>query len=251
MLASLLPAIYPLLKDSFHLDFAEIGLITLTYQLTASLLQPLVGLHTDRRPWPFSLPIGMGFTLIGLFFLAMARSFTTILIAAAFVGTGSSVFHPESSRVARMASGGQHGLAQSLFQLGGNAGLAVGPLLAAIIVLPKGQSNVAWFSLAALLAMILLTRVSYWTKQQMSTWRSTGQFHKEQYAPVSGKRVVVSVLHFVSPVVFQVFLSCKHHQLLHVLSDEHVPCVCPPRPDLSLHISRRGCGRNNCWRADR
>ncbi len=123
MISSLLPAIYPLLKDSYHLDFAEVGLITLTYQCTASLLQPLVGLQTDRRPMPYSLPAGMGFTLIGLIMLAMAHTFSTILVDAALVGTGASVFHPESSRVARMASGGQHGFAQSLFQLGGNAGL--------------------------------------------------------------------------------------------------------------------------------
>ena len=168
MISSLLPAIYPLLKDAYRLDFAQVGLITLTYQCTASLLQPLVGLHTDRRPIPYSLPAGMGFTLLGLIMLAMAHSFATILFAAALVGTGASVFHPESSRVTRMASGGQHGLAQSLFQLGGNAGLAIGPLLAAVIVLPRGQSAVAWFSLAILLAILLLTWVSRWTKAHIS-----------------------------------------------------------------------------------
>jgi len=193
MISSLIPAIYPLLKESYHLDFAEVGLITLTYQLTASLLQPLVGLHTDRRPMPYSLPAGMGFTLIGLFLLAMARSFTTILFAAALVGTGASFCHPESSRVARMASGGQHGLAQSLFQVGGNTGLALGPLLAAVIVLPRGQSSVAWFSLAALLAMVLLTWVSGWTKRHMLHLQASRKIHKEQQAPVSGKKVVVSI----------------------------------------------------------
>jgi len=194
MISSLLPAIYPLLKDAYHLDFAEVGLITLTYQCTASLLQPLVGLHTDRRPMPYSLPAGMVFTLLGLIILALAHSFSTILFAAALVGTGASVFHPESSRVARMASGGQHGLAQSLFQLGGNAGLAIGPLLAALIVLPRGQSAVAWFSLAVLLAIVLLTWVSRWTKRHMLSLRSSPAAHKEQHAPVSGKRVVTSII---------------------------------------------------------
>lgn len=193
MISSLLPAIYPLLKESYHLDFAEVGLITLTYQCTASLLQPLIGLHTDRRPMPYSLPAGMGFTLIGLILLSVAHSFATILFAAALVGTGASVFHPESSRVARMASGGQHGLAQSLFQLGGNAGLALGPLLAAIIVLPKGQKNVAWFSLAILLAILLLSWVSRWTQRHMSNLRASLKRHGELPQAVSGKRVVLAI----------------------------------------------------------
>jgi FSR family fosmidomycin resistance protein-like MFS transporter len=162
MMQSLLPAIYPMLKSSFALDFGQIGLITLTYQMTASLLQPLVGLYTDRRPQPYSLAIGMGFTLLGLVLLASAANFHSLLLAAALVGMGSSVFHPESSRVARMASGGRHGFAQSIFQVGGNAGAALGPLMAALIVLPRGQSSVAWFSLAALLAMAVAWRVGRW-----------------------------------------------------------------------------------------
>jgi MFS transporter, FSR family, fosmidomycin resistance protein len=161
---SLLPAIYPLLKASFHLDFGQIGLIAFTLQCTASLLQPLVGLYTDHRPKPYSLAFGMGFTLIGLLILAMAPSFGTVLVAAGLVGIGSAVFHPESSRIARMASGGQHGMAQSLFQLGGNAGSALGPLLAAI-VLPRGQSSIAWFSLVALLGIIMLTDIGSWAKR--------------------------------------------------------------------------------------
>ena len=165
MVQSLIPAIYPILKSSFHLDFGQIGLITLTYQLTASLLQPLVGSYTDRRPHPYSLPVGMTFTLIGLIFLALAPSFGMLLLSAALVGMGSSVFHPESSRVARMASGGQHGLAQSVFQVGGNTGSAVGPLLAAFIVLPTGQRSIAWFSLAALVGILVLTRVGAWYKR--------------------------------------------------------------------------------------
>ncbi|WP_345782613.1 MFS transporter, partial [Dokdonella sp.] len=150
MIQSLLPAIYPLLKESFALDFGQIGLITLTFQLTASMLQPLVGIYTDKRPMPYSLAIGMGCTLAGLLLLSRAPTFPILLLAAALVGSGSSVFHPESSRVARMASGGQHGLAQSLFQVGGNVGSAIGPLLAAFVVMPRGRTSVAWFALAAL-----------------------------------------------------------------------------------------------------
>jgi FSR family fosmidomycin resistance protein-like MFS transporter len=165
MMQSMLPAIYPMLKAGFDLSFGQVGLITLVYQVTASLLQPLVGLYTDRRPKPFSLAIGMGFTLVGLVLLSIAPSFLTVLLAAALVGTGSSVFHPESSRVARMASGGRHGLAQSLFQVGGNAGSAIGPLLAAFIILPRGQSSIAWFSLAALLGMVVLANIGLWYKR--------------------------------------------------------------------------------------
>src|SRR5262249_33343638 len=150
MMQSLLPAIYPILKSAYALDFGQIGLITLTNQLTASLLQPIVGSYTDRRPKPYSLAIGMGFTLSRLVLLSMATHFICILIAAGLVGIGSSVFHPESSRIARLASGGRHGFAQSLFQVGGNAGSSLGPLLAAFIVLPRGQRSIAWFSLAAL-----------------------------------------------------------------------------------------------------
>jgi MFS transporter, FSR family, fosmidomycin resistance protein len=162
MIQSLILAIYPLLKGSFNLSFTQIGLITLTYQLTASLLQPLIGLYTDRRPSPYSLPMGMGFTLTGLLLLSVAPNLTVVLLAAALVGTGSSVFHPESSRVARMASGGRHGLAQSLFQVGGNLGSSLGPLLAAVVVMPRGQGSIAWFSMAALIAMLVLLQVSKW-----------------------------------------------------------------------------------------
>ncbi len=162
---SVIPAVYPILKTSYHLDFGQIGLITLTVQLTASLLQPLIGMFTDRRPTPFSLPIGMAFTLVGLVLLSSAPSFSAILVAVGMVGIGSSVFHPESSRVARMASGGQHGLAQSLFQVGGNFGTSMGPLLAAFVVLPEGQRSIAWFSAAALIAIVVLTRVGFWYKR--------------------------------------------------------------------------------------
>ncbi|CAM3564441.1 Fosmidomycin resistance protein [Bordetella sputigena] len=162
MIQSILLAIYPMLKDSFALSFSQIGFITLTYQIAASLLQPCVGLYTDKRPLPYSLPVGMGFTLVGLLLLSVAPSYPYILLAAILVGTGSSVFHPESSRVARMASGGRHGLAQSLFQVGGNVGSAMGPLLAALLIIPHGQGSVAWFSLAALFGMLVLVGVGRW-----------------------------------------------------------------------------------------
>ena len=194
MLSSLLPAIYPLLKDSYSLSFAQVGLITLTYQTTASLLQPLVGYYTDKNPRPYSLPVGMSATLIGLILLAGARSFSSLLVAAALVGTGSSVFHPESSRIARMASGGQHGLAQSLFQVGGNFGLSLGPLLAAFIVLPRGQSSIAWVSLLALTAIVLLTGVSNWAKKHRASWKKFSAKHHIDTPPnLSAARIVASI----------------------------------------------------------
>ena len=165
MMQSLVPAIYPIIKDAYHLDFGQIGLITFTFQLTASLFQPLVGAYTDRSPQPYSLVAGMGMTLLGLIVLANAGSYGMLLLAAGLVGTGSSIFHPESTRMARLASGGRHGFAQSLFQVGGQTGSAVGPLLAAFIVVPHGQRSVAWFSIAALLAMIVLFHVGHWYRR--------------------------------------------------------------------------------------
>jgi FSR family fosmidomycin resistance protein-like MFS transporter len=167
MMQSLIPAIYPMLKTSYHLDFAQVGLITLAFQLSASLLQPMVGMYTDRRPLPYSLSIGMGSSLVGMLLLASATSYAGLIVAASMVGVGSSVFHPESSRVARMASGGRHGLAQSLFQVGGNIGQAIGPLLAAVVVLSRGQSSVAWFALPALLGMVVLSRIGIWYRDHL------------------------------------------------------------------------------------
>jgi MFS transporter, FSR family, fosmidomycin resistance protein len=161
-LQSLIPSIYPMLRENFSLSYSQIGLITLAFQLTASLLQPVVGLYTDHRPQPYSLTIGMGLSLAGLILLAYAPNYYVILIAAMLVGTGSSVFHPESSRVARMASGGRTGLAQSVFQVGGNLGTSIGPLLAAFIVLPFGQHAIAGFSVIALLGMFILWNVGNW-----------------------------------------------------------------------------------------
>ena len=164
MASSLLPAIYPMLKSSFDLSFAQIGAITLIYQGIASVLQPLVGLYTDRRPQPYSLPFGMGCTLVGLAILAYATNFPVLLAGAALLGIGSGIFHPESSRMARLASGGAHGFAQSLFQVGGNFGNSTAPLLAAFVILPRGQGSIAWFAVAALLGIVLLTIVGRWFK---------------------------------------------------------------------------------------
>ncbi|WP_256012643.1 MFS transporter [Desertivirga xinjiangensis] len=165
---SLIPAIYPIVKADYNLSFSQIGLITLSFQLAASLLQPVVGLYTDKKPQPFSLAIGMAFTLCGLIVLSLSNSFHVILMAVALVGVGSSIFHPEASRMAYMASGGKRGLAQSVFQLGGNAGSSIGPLLAAWIIVPHGQFSVIWFSLIALLAIVILSNVGRWYKGRLS-----------------------------------------------------------------------------------
>lgn len=189
LIQSLLPAIYPILKDSYGLTFGQIGDITLAFQLTASLLQPLVGLYTDRRPVPFSLPVGMGCTLAGLLLLSVAGSFGWLLVAAGLVGLGSSVFHPESARVARAASGGRYGLAQSVFQVGGNAGAALGPLAAAFVVLRFGQGSIAWFSGVALLAMAVLWGVSRWYAARGATRKATAVHH----TGLSRNRIALSI----------------------------------------------------------
>lgn len=200
MIQSLILAIYPILRGEFSLSFAQIGLITLTYQLTASLLQPLIGMYTDKHPKPYSLPIGMGFTLAGLLLLSVAPSFSVVLIAAALVGTGSSIFHPESSRVARMASGGRHGLAQSVFQVGGNFGSSLGPLLAAAVIAPYGQGNIAWFSLAALLAIVVLLQVSKWYQHQ--TRQSKGKPKGQGAVKVLPRHTVVISLSILLVLIF-------------------------------------------------
>ncbi len=171
---AILPAVYPLLKSEHNLTFAQIGLITLTFQMTASLLQPLVGYYTDRRPQPFSLAIGMGSTLIGLLMLSQSHSLPMILISAALVGLGSSVFHPEASRLALLASGGRHGFAQALFQVGGNLGSSFGPLLAAWIVMPGGQPAIAWFAILAFMAIIVLQRLGIWYQKQIEIRKRSG-----------------------------------------------------------------------------
>jgi FSR family fosmidomycin resistance protein-like MFS transporter len=191
---SVIPAIYPILKHSFQLNFTQIGLITLTFQLTASLLQPFVGLYTDHRPKPYSLAIGMGFTLVGLLLLATAGNFPMILCSAALVGMGSSIFHPEASRLARMASGGRHGFAQSIFQVGGNAGTSLGPLLAALIIVPRGQYSVGWFSAVALVAIIVLANVGHWYKRNLFRVKVGAHSKGRESHPVASRKRVVWAL---------------------------------------------------------
>ena len=192
MMQSLIVAIYPILKGEFALSFVQIGMITLTYQICASLLQPAIGLYTDKHPKPYSLSAGMAFTLVGMITMAYAASYGGVLIAAALIGTGSAVFHPESSRIARLASGGRHGLAQSIFQVGGNGGAAMGPLLAAWIILPRGQASMAWFALAALAAIVLLARVGTWYKNQHLD-RSKAAPKSTALSPVSPRTAAWSI----------------------------------------------------------
>ncbi len=200
---SLLPAIYPIIKASFALNFGQIGLITLAFQLTASLLQPFVGLYTDRHPKPYSLAAGMGVTLCGLLLLSVADHFMLLMAAASLIGVGSSVFHPEASRVARMASGGQHGLAQSMFQVGGSLGAATGPLLAAFIVVPHGQKSIAFLALVPLLAMGLLLTIGHWYARQLAAKRPRphGKLHLEGL----GRRQVVVAILILLALVFSKF----------------------------------------------
>ena len=224
MVQSLLPSMYPILKSSFNLDFSQIGLITMTYQVLASLLQPFIGSYTDRRPMPFSLPVGMVFTLVGLLLLAVAPTFALILTASALIGVGSAIFHPEASRVARLASGGQHGLAQSLFQVGGNAGSAIGPLLVALVVLPIGQGGAAWFSIAALLGMLILTWVGGWYKAQVA------QLHGHRRAAASTelplpKATVIRAIAVLLALIFSKFFysaSLTNYFTFYLISHFHV-----------------------------
>lgn len=190
---SLIPAIYPVIKESYHLSFSQIGLITLTFQMAASLFQPFVGLYTDKKPQPYSLAIGMGFTLLGLIILSLSNGFYMMLASVALIGTGSSIFHPEASRMAHAASGGRRGLAQSIFQLGGNAGSSLGPLLAAWIIVPYGQFSVIWFSLIALLAILILSRVGNWYKGHMLKKAKQGAKVETVVNKFSRKKVIFAV----------------------------------------------------------
>lgn len=200
MVQSLLPSIYPILKSTFKLDFGQVGLLSLTYQIVASLLQPFIGLYTDRRPVPFALAFGMCFTLAGIVLLAVVPTFGLLLIAAAIIGAGSAIFHPESSRIARIASGGQHGFAQSIFQVGGNSGTAIGPLLAAFIVLPLGQRGVAWFSIAAAAAIVILYRVGRWRAHHLS--RRTASHVRIDQRPGLSRAKVLGALAVLTALVF-------------------------------------------------
>ena len=199
LIQAVLPSIYPMLKANYDLSFTQIGLITLTFQLTASLLQPGVGYYTDRHPKPWLLPAGMVCTLIGILMLAFVGSFTSILVASALIGVGSSTFHPETSRVARLASGGRYGLAQSTFQVGGNAGSAFGPLLAAAIVIPYGQGNVAWFGLFAAFAILILFGLSRWYRHHLNLFKlkqGSVATHGLSKKHVTGALVVLALLVF-------------------------------------------------------
>jgi len=224
MVQSLIPAIYPILKKSFHLDFSQVGLITLTYQITASLLQPLIGHFNDRHPRPYSLAVGMGFTLVGLVTLSRVTTYPMLLAGAALVGMGSAVFHPESSRVVRTVSGGHHGFAQALFQVGGNAGSSLGPLLAAFVVLPNGQSSLAWFSAVALLGIIVLARVGHWSKRnrpQPKRARSA----KTEYHPLLSPRKVYLSLAVLIALMFSKFFylsSLNSYYTFYLMSKFHL-----------------------------
>lgn len=210
---SLIPAIYPILKRNYQLSFAQVGLITLTFQMAASLLQPFVGLFTDKRPQPYSLAIGMGFTLSGLIVLAASNHFYLVLLSVGLIGIGSSVFHPESSRMAHAAAGNQRGLAQSIFQLGGNLGSSIGPLLAAWIIVPHGQSSIVWFSLIALLAIFVLTRVGKWYKYAVIKIRAGKPQEKVIFHPAFSKKTVI-----YSVVILLVLIFSKYFYLASLTS---------------------------------
>ncbi|MBS1821608.1 MAG: MFS transporter [Acidobacteria bacterium] len=205
MVQSLLPSIYPILKSSFHLDFAHLGLLTLTYQAVASMLQPMVGQFTDKRPMPYALATGMTFTLFGLLLLAVAPTFLWLIFASCLVGVGSAVFHPESSRIARMASGGKHGFAQSFFQVGGNSGSAIGPLLAAFIVLPLGQKGMAWFALPAIVGIMVLYRVGRWYKARQAESAGRKPTERHEHAHLSRGRVVGAIAVLVALIFSKYF----------------------------------------------
>ena len=216
---SLIPSVYPILKDSYALDFAQIGLITLAFQFTASLLQPLVGHFTDKKAQPFSLAIGMGFTFCGLLLLSAASQYLVILIAAALVGLGSAVFHPESARIARLASGGRYGFAQSVFQVGGNLGSSMGPVLAALIVVPFGQPSIAWFSSIAFVAILVLWRIGQWYKPQISA-RKFAAPAPHPDAP-SSRRVMIALVVLVALVFSkQLYVSSLSSYYIFYLIDK-------------------------------
>ncbi|MBI3503196.1 MAG: MFS transporter [Proteobacteria bacterium] len=211
MMQSMVPAIYPILKESYSLDYAQIGLITLAFQCTASLLQPVVGFSTDRRPMPYSLAVGMGFTLCGLVMMSFASTYLSILASAALIGVGSAVFHPEASRVARLASGGRHGLAQSLFQVGGNTGSAIGPLLAAFIIVPHGQGSIVWFSAAAFVAMSILFAVGRWYAEKRRAGQSAGPRARKSLIglPLPKRQVIFAVAVLVALIFSKTFYTAS------------------------------------------
>src|SRR5579863_2198056 len=223
MVQSLLPSIYPILKVSFRLNFGQVGLLTLTYQVVASLLQPFIGHYTDRRPMPYALAFGMCFTLAGIAVLAVAPTFALLLVGSAIVGAGSAIFHPESSRIARIASGGQHGFAQSFFQVGGNTGSAVGPLLAAFIVLPLGQRGVAWFSIAAVAGIVILYRVGRWRSHHLA--RATSAHVRAESRHTLPRRTVFGALAVLAALIFSKYFylaSLSSYYTFYLISRFHI-----------------------------
>ena len=216
---SLIASVYPILKENYALDFAQIGMITLAFQFTASLLQPVIGHFTDKKAQPFSLAIGMGFTFFGLLLLSVAQQYPVILIAAALVGLGSAVFHPESARIARLASGGRYGFAQSVFQLGGSFGTSMGPLLAALIVVPFGQPSIAWFSSIAFLAIVILWRIGLWYRPQIATKKTPPPSHPDAPSSRAGQ---VRAAGAGRAAVLQAALCLEPVELLHLLSDREI-----------------------------
>ena len=224
LMQSLLPSIYPLLKANYALSFTQVGLLTLTFQITASLLQPVVGTFTDRRPMPYSLAMGMGFTLVGLLMLSQAGNYPMLLLAAGMVGMGSSVFHPESSRVARMASGGRYGLAQSVFQVGGNFGQAVAPLAAAFIVVPNGQGSIAWFAVLALLGIGILYSVGRWYSATAGT-RGRAKKAMSTTGPLPSRRVAFAVAVLLVLIFSKYFYtaSLSTYYTFYLINRFHLP----------------------------
>jgi MFS transporter, FSR family, fosmidomycin resistance protein len=218
---SLISAIYPIVKESYHLSFAQIGLITFTFQCTSSLLQPCVGLYTDKNPKPYSLAVGMAITLGGILLLAFANGFAFLLAAVGFLGIGSAIFHPESSRLARLASGGRHGFAQSLFQVGGNTGSSLGPLLAALIITQNGQSSILWFSILALIAILVLFKLCGWYKNHLSEWKNRPHVHDHS---LPRKRVIIAITILVLLVFSKFFymVSLSSYYTFYLISKFHV-----------------------------
>ncbi len=224
MVQSILPSIYPILKTQFQLNFSQIGIITLTFQITASLLQPFIGNFTDRRPMPISLPIGMATTMVGLVMLAFAPTYGLLLLAASLFGIGSAIVHPESSRVARLASGGRHGFAQSFFQVGGNTGSAIGPLLAALLILPVGQRGVLWFTFATLAGIAILLWVSRWYRQELHYHARRKTTHRDLHHHLSPRQVVFALLVLVALVFSKYFYiaSLTSYYTFYLISRFHI-----------------------------
>ena len=221
---SLIPAIYPMVKESFHLSFTQIGVITFVFQMTASILQPVVGFYTDHNPKPYSLAVGMGLTLIGLVMLSLAGSFSLVLVSVGLVGLGSAIFHPESSRIARLASGGRHGFAQSFFQVGGNAGSSFGPLLAALVVTQYGQKNILWFSLLALIGIVILFKVGGWYQAHLYELKNRPRPVAQDREPLPAGTVITSLFILVALIFSKYFylVSLTSYYTFYLIDKFHV-----------------------------